>query len=254
MILYAAAIWPEETIRYPKRLYSFGNGGTGIWRSIDRLLVAVDEKPRVLIDSGAFTAWNSGKEISLEEYIEFIGETKSRYASRLRSLNFITLDVIGDQEKSWKNHERIIKHFPDVLPVVTRDATQKDIERALEADYLAIGGMVGSGAKHYIQVFKTAIERFRKTGTMKRIHMLGVTNPERLLKYPAYSSDSTSYVAPGRFGRGLWTGGSIPRSSQFGERAKEIRNAEIRHYLRLFEKMERDHERIWCARGICWEK
>lgn len=255
MILYAAGVWPEETIQYPKRLYSFGNGGPWIWRLIDRLLTAVKEKPRVLIDSGAFTVWNSGGKIDLQEYIEFISETKRHYASRLRSLNFITLDVIGDTEGTRRNHERIARIHPDVLPVVTRGGTEDDAHWAFSMnDYIAVGGLVKTGAIHQNMVFKVAIQKWRETGEMPRVHLLGVSNLGVLLKYPAYSSDSTSYVAPRRFGRGLWTGGGIPRSTQFGERAKEIQNAEIRHYLRLFKKMERDHERVWCTRGICWEK
>jgi hypothetical protein len=45
---------------------------------------------RILIDSGAFTAWKSGKTISVDDYCKFIESLP------VKPWRYFTLDVVGD--------------------------------------------------------------------------------------------------------------------------------------------------------------
>ena len=68
----------------------------------------------VLIDSGAFTTFTKGKKIDIYEYSDFIKSYTLKWKKKLKSVNFINLDVIGDAEKSWKNpkfRENITKNW-----------------------------------------------------------------------------------------------------------------------------------------------
>jgi hypothetical protein len=53
---------------------------------------------------------------------------------------FISLDVIGDQAASWRNHTYLEKRGLNVLPVITADAGPKDMDRALESAWCCFGG------------------------------------------------------------------------------------------------------------------
>lgn len=71
-----------------------------------RLLSAVNslaDKKEFIIDSGAFTAWTQGIEISLDDYISFINMNKSKFN------HFVNLDVIGDAETTERNMQVIMK-------------------------------------------------------------------------------------------------------------------------------------------------
>ena len=60
-------------------------------------------RPRVIIDSGAFTAFTLGKAVDTKEYAEWAKDFDSRWRHRMDSLHFMNLDVIGDQDASWIN-------------------------------------------------------------------------------------------------------------------------------------------------------
>jgi hypothetical protein len=64
---------------------------------------AVDEyyfskKNKIMLDSGAFSAYNSKHNIKLEDYIKFLHEHPHIDI-------YYNLDVIGDAEATWKNQK-----------------------------------------------------------------------------------------------------------------------------------------------------
>jgi hypothetical protein len=62
-----------------------------------------DLRPRVIIDSGAFTAFTTGKTIDPRDYAKWSIEFKERWKGKMTALHFMNLDVIGDQDASWSN-------------------------------------------------------------------------------------------------------------------------------------------------------
>jgi len=55
---------------------------------------------RLIVDSGAFTAWNTGKKIELDDYCKFLDSI-----SEFAPYRAVQLDVLGDPEKSWVNYK-----------------------------------------------------------------------------------------------------------------------------------------------------
>lgn len=97
---------------------------------------------RLLVDSGAFTAFTQGQVLRPEAYAGWALELERRWGPHLRALHFFSLDVIGDQDASWRNHTHLEQLGLQPIPIVTFGADLRHLERALGYPYLALGGLV----------------------------------------------------------------------------------------------------------------
>lgn len=153
----------------------------------------------VFIDSGAFSAANSGKEIDINKYCEFLHEVKpTLYAG---------LDVLGDSTKTMQN-QAFMEDVWDLEPMPTfhMGSPLTDLIPLMKYNYIALGGMVFSAGIqshcdevwHYILTNKPSL----------KVHGFGLTNIELMKRYPWYSVDSSSFKSCKRFGRQniLWNG------------------------------------------------
>jgi hypothetical protein len=153
----------------------------------------------VLIDSGAFSAANSNKEINIDEYCEFIKETGVyKYAG---------LDVIGDAKATRDNTEYMIKkHGLKPIPTFHMGSRIEDLDALLSYPYIALGGLVFSSGieSHCDEVWAYIL---RKAPRIK-VHGFGLTTIDLMARYPWYSVDSSSFKSCKRFGRQniLWNG------------------------------------------------
>ena len=74
---------------------------------------------RLIVDSGAFTAWNTGKHISMEDYCKFLKTIPSHWEYKA-----VQLDVYGNPEQTYTNYLRMLDAgYKDVMPVFTRGDT-----------------------------------------------------------------------------------------------------------------------------------
>lgn len=146
---------------------------------------------RLIIDSGAFTAFNSGHTIELDEYCVFL----DRLRKRIPKFNAVQLDVFGDPEGSYKNLQKMRDRGFNVMPVFTRGETLERLNEFYEFnDYLMFGGIVtGAKNKNYIKWFLNR-NRGRKT------HWLGFVDMDFIIHYKPYSVDSSSWLSAARFG------------------------------------------------------
>lgn len=219
-------------------------------------------RARVLIDSGAFTAWNSGKIITPIEYGKWAISFRERWQDKLAFLRFINLDVIGDQEATWKNQAVLEYMGLDPIPVITRGASLDNIERAVEEyDYICFGGLVPlSRQRNQMRAwldkcFSVVMRNYQRTGTLTRVHLLGVTQPWTLNRYPAYSSDSSTWTRPFRFSdAGLRAGLKVLPKYKEGAGAKAATIHTLRKELEALLKMEADATKLWEKRGIVFEE
>lgn len=134
-----------------------------------------DCRPRVIIDSGAFTVFTKGKTIDPNEYAEWAIAFDKEWRDKMAFLRFMNLDVIGDQEKSWRNQLYLENKGINPLPIITYGANKKDLERAIaDYDYFALGGLVpyarqrGKLAKWLDTCFSLVVANYKKTGVMKK--------------------------------------------------------------------------------------
>lgn len=146
---------------------------------------------RLIVDSGAFTAWNIGKKIELDEYCKFLDSIE-----HLRPFNAVQLDVFGDPEASYKNFLIMRKRGYDVMPVFTRgESLERLDEYYRETDYIMFGGIViGGKNKNYVKWWLN-----RNKG--RKAHWLGFVNMPFIKHYKPESVDSSSWCGAARYGR-----------------------------------------------------
>ena len=108
----------------------------------------------MMLDSGAYSVWNSGSTVDLEEYISFCEGCDWAPI-------FVNLDVIPkDRDKvnveegakqGWENYRRMLDRLPSekVLPVYHLGEDPKWLERYLSfgATYIGIGRLTVSTAR-----------------------------------------------------------------------------------------------------------
>lgn len=237
------------TYAYPKEV----NDHTPFWQRPDL-------RPRVIIDSGAFTAWSTGKVISPRDYAEWALDFDSRWRHKMASLEFMNLDVIGDQDATWRNLEILQGLGMNPLPIVTFGVDLKHLDRAIENyDYIALGGLVPYSRdkiklRNWLDAcFSRIIAYRKKTGTLRKIHLLGITTDWVLKRYPCYSSDSSTWVSCLRFGGGTAAGiKSIPRYKE-SDAAMAATIHTLRSEIRKYKKMQDEATNLWAARGVIWD-
>ena len=230
----------------------------------------------VMFDSGAFTAFTTGKKIDINEYAEFIKNYVLIWEKKLKSLNFINLDVIGDAEKSWKNQHKLENLNVNTIPVIHQGGFKtKHLEKACnEYSYFAVGGLVGKDRKKQIIPFldycyKFIFEYYKKNKKLIKVHLLGVADPKVLYRYPAFSCDSTAYMSVNRFGtsrflkiKTLPKGGlkknKIPYKFENKYKYDRKKDREILRRVMIYEikqyhKIEKEITEFWKKKGIDFE-
>ena len=146
----------------------------------------------VFIDSGAFSAMNSGKQIDIDDYCNFIIEVNAKY--------YASLDVIGNAKETLINHKYMINEYElNPIPTFHMGSKIQDLEPLLEYDYIALGGLVfSSGIMHHCdEVWHYILSNKPNL----RVHGFGLTNIELMGRYPWHSVDSSSFQSFRRFGR-----------------------------------------------------
>ena len=171
------------------------------WKGLrDMMRTLFKEKPSkkvsLFLDSGAFSAFTKGVEISIQDYIDFIKENK-KYIDV-----YANLDVIGDAEATLKNQRIMEKQGLSPIPCFHYGEPWKYLDLYLsEYDYIAIGGMarVSKRGLHFLDLCFDKICDKEGTPTIK-VHGFAITSLKLMLRYPWYSVDSTSWVLTGRMG------------------------------------------------------
>ena len=151
----------------------------------------------LLVDSGAFTAYNSGKEVKLDDYCKFLDSIKP-----LGDLPAIQLDVIGNTKEGWQNYLTMKERGYKVLPVFHRGDDIEFLDRLWEeSEHVCIAGIMRKTKwKPYAKWL------LDKAGDRKS-HWLAFVNMPFIKHYKPYSVDSSSWRAAMRYGML-----SLPRS------------------------------------------
>ncbi len=215
---------------------------------------------RLLLDSGAFTAFTTGKTFTVDGYAEWVRMVQLEYGALLTAFDYLNLDVIGDQTATWKNQEALERMGLRPVPILTHTSHAQDLERILEYGYtyFALGGLVAlRGDKPAVRqwldsVYRRLMQHQEKTGVWIRTHLLGCTWEWLLERYPAYSSDSSTWLSPIRFGakRGVSGLPYLPKSNERQDNSTLIHA--LRCEIRRYSLLERHLTSLWLARGVDW--
>lgn len=198
----------------------------------------------VLIDSGAFSVWNSGRTIDIDDYLKFI-QTLPKHWS------FINLDVIVDKsmskekinksiEQGYENYLYLSSKQPNILPVHHYGEDMSILKRYLNhTDHMCISPTKGLRTNVVDKYFE---ECFSVIDPHKvKLHALGMTIPKLMFKFPFYSVDSITYKKTkiGNAEQMYWAVGGFTALAY-----KEIR---------YWDHLTKQITNIWKMKGIEWK-
>lgn len=151
----------------------------------------------VFLDSGAFSAFQSGLTLNVNEYIEHIkyhGDNYEAYAG---------LDVIGDPKATLANQLIMDNAGLHAIPTFHLGETFSVLEYyALKYPYIALGGMVRLTATAKLARWVDECwDTIYSLGANCKVHAFGLTDVVLCQRYPWYSVDSTSAARSGRSGQ-----------------------------------------------------
>lgn len=152
----------------------------------------------IFLDSGAFSAMNSGKKIILSDYIKFIHEVKD-YISE-----YAGLDVIGDAEATKRNIEDMEKEGLSPLPTFHIGSDINHLYPLIEKyKHIALGGMAGAevSQNNMFTFLDRVFNEIYKRHTDIKVHGFACSGFEIMKNYPWYSVDSTSWLGSVIFAR-----------------------------------------------------
>lgn len=137
------------------------------------------------LDSGAFSAWKSGKVITLEEYCQFLKENGDKVTT------YAALDVIGDPDKSLENYLKMREWGLNPLPAFHEGEDESYLhEYAKYTSYIGLGGIAMADKKQRHK-FMDKVFTLYPDPSVVGFHGYGVTDPDLLRAYPWRTADST---------------------------------------------------------------
>lgn len=176
-------------------------------KAIDEILLEKNQEISVIIDSGAFTAWNSGIVVSKEQYLENIVRIKEKFEPRVNNLFFVNLDVIPGEkgrrpsmqervdaaEQGWKNYLWFREHeITNLIHVYHMYEDLSILKRMIDNGCIYIGISPENYSPNRLRWLETVFKHIDESKIMT--HGFGVTADELVLKFPWTSVDSISYV------------------------------------------------------------
>lgn len=186
------------------------------------------------LDSGAFSAFNSGKTIDLQKFLETCLRLKE---SDPTLVEIFALDVIGDHESSLKNTEIMWKAGVEAIPTF-HIGEPEDYLFHIAKNYpkIALGGVALMREPKKIAFAEQCFSRVWP----KKIHGFGFGGEKSILHLPFHSVDATNWeVGPCAFGN--WK--SFGRMSVRG--SNQNLRAEVEFYLDLERRAtERWHKEM----------
>lgn len=167
---------------------------------------------RLMVDSGAFTAWKQGSEVDLKAYCDFIKGLPPQWDVRA-----VQLDKMHDPEGTARNLQTMLDAgVQNVMPVFTRGDKPENLEAMYSiSDYILLGGVAqGEGNAAYVKWFS-------EVNQGRKVHWLGFVKMPFIQKYKPTSVDSSSPNGTARFGNlSYYASGGVLKSANRSSFAK----------------------------------
>jgi hypothetical protein len=240
-----------------------------VYQQVEHLSKYKDEKFLILIDSGAFSAWNRGLKIDINHYVEFIEKIKK--IATIHDIYFINLDVIPHVKGTKPTKEQIVTacekgienyhyikskghstihtfHQFEDLKYLDLIATECN-----DFNYIGISPANDQSIESRNQWLSSVYNKIKNS---TRTHVLGLTAKDSLEKFPCYSADSSSWINVGRFGELFdyhelekMPKKNLSRNNCLYYDPKTDYHEALKYYINL----EKHVTRIWKSKGITWK-
>ena len=274
MRIYFSAVKKNEKldllVELGARSFLFSYEDKKVINQIKHLAQYTDQKFMILVDSGAFSAWNRGAVIHIDEYIKFIDQVKK--IETVHEIYFINLDIIPHKKgegkptleliekaciKGIENYHYIKSHGHSTIHTFHQFENFKYLDLIIaECNDLNYIGVSPANDQSVESRNEWLGDIFLHIRQKTRTHVLGLTAMDSLEKFPAFSADSSSWLNSARFGelfndKDITKPGrtkDIERTNIFYHDPKIEYHNSFYYYLRL----ERYITKLWEKRGIKW--
>lgn len=217
MHVYCAAVFGNSYMRGQNRYVKLNEHEQNLVNNIPNILESwhyvnkqkwVDDMRResahVFMDSGAFSAWTLGVELSIEEYCDYLKRNADIIRVEDGAFMASVLDGIGDPLKTKINQAHMEYLGVRPLPCFHKGEDERYLEWYIQNyDYITIGGMVGSSVNQLRIWLDRIWDRYLVDGSGRaklKVHGFGMTSVELMELYPWYSIDSSSWIQSAAFG------------------------------------------------------
>ncbi len=146
----------------------------------------------LMLDSGAFTAANSGGEVTLEEYCGYLRANAGCF------WQYVALDRIGDPAATRRNLDAMVRAGLSPMPVhVLGDSAERMDELFSLSPRVCLGGLLRPGRGHADAGY---LNHKMKWAAGRPVHWLGYVVPSAIQAHRPYSCDSSSWSYGCRYG------------------------------------------------------
>lgn len=259
MFVYNAAVYTNSYMRGQNRYVKLTDREKEIVENLPHILESyhyvgkqkfVDDMRRdnakVFLDSGAFSAYTLGVEITVEEYCAYILRNKDIIREEDGILIASVLDGIGDPLQTWRNQLEMEMRGVKPLPCFHAGEDEKYLEWYVKNyDYITLGGMVGSSTKQLTIWLDRMWDKYLTDGSGNarlKVHGFGITAVPLMERYPWHSCDSSSWIQSAAFGAivdphhgPISVSEKSPSRHDAGQHASTLTQVEQDY---LFEKLE----------------
>lgn len=163
-----------------------------------------NNRAHIFLDSGAFSAWTLGVELSVRDYCEYIQRNMDIIRIEDGSLMASVLDGIGDPLQTYRNQLEMEARGVRPLPCFHAGEDERYLEWYVSNyEYITLGGMVGSSTKQLMIWLDRIWDRYLTDGAGRpriKVHGFGITAVPIMEAYPWYSCDSSSWIQSAAFG------------------------------------------------------
>lgn len=143
---------------------------------------------RIFLDSGAFSAFTLNKEITVEEYCEFINLNRDIILVDDGVEMIAGLDGIGDALLTYNNLKLMESYGCKAIPCFHAGEDERYLEYYIQNyPYIALGGMVGQGVSQLKMWLDRVWEKYLIDGSGNakiKVHGFGITSFDLMWMYP----------------------------------------------------------------------
>lgn len=203
MHIFLAAVFSNNYMPGQNRFVKLTEHEQGLVTSLPHILESyhyvgkqkyVDEmrvnNAQIFLDSGAFSAFTLGVNISVSEYCEYIKRNTDIIRVEDNVVMASVLDGIGDPLQTWRNQLEMELRGAKPLPCFHAGEDERYLEWYVRKyEYITLGGMVGSSTKQLCIWLDRMWDRYLTDGSGNprlKVHGFGITSIPIMERYPWY--------------------------------------------------------------------
>lgn len=216
---------------------------------------------KVFLDSGAFTAYTKGVELSIREYCEYIQRNSDIFRIEDGHLMVSVLDAIGDPLKTYRNQLEMEARGVTPLPCFHFEEDSRYLDYYVaNYEYITLGGMVGASTDQLRNWLERVWENHLIDGSGRarlKVHGFGITAVPLMEEFDWYSCDSSSWIQSAAFGSIIMPGASksnpawpiavsskSPSRHDWGQHITTLSEPERNYVFGLLEEYGFNYERV----------